>query len=178
MSGERRRKPRPYWHVDAKWIAGLLLLSVLGLGQLLFNLAQVTAERPAVETVSKVLALSFSPKGLDDETEIAQFGRIGSPGVLLFLASLPGAVVSTAAYLSMRKATVAVPGEEAGISEIARYFAINVLPPLLQICSRIHLLAAVAGLGLITLAVGGSIIAALTRKKPAPFGQWPGSEVR
>ncbi len=73
MSGQRASKQRPYWHVDAKWIAGLLLFFVLSAGLLVFNLVQITAEGPAVEMVSTAMALAFSQKGLDDETEIAEF---------------------------------------------------------------------------------------------------------
>jgi len=291
VSGATWRSLRPYWHVDAKWVAGLLLLCVLGTGLLLASLWWVTAERPAVDTVSTFLALSFSPKGLDDETEIAQlrqtlrasptgvvqpveglrvtvreedivgrsprevrlylfgqlagpfyregldgltamaddpevqrrieqgvgplvlftaaahrtlqralilvgictgvllvpliafsyrFGRVGSPGVVLFAASLPGTVLSSLVRLWLRRAVVAVPPtEEAGLAEVARYFATNALLPLVQPISRIYLLALVGGLGLALLALVGSIIAGLGRGRPAPpAGPWPGAGVR
>src|SRR5688572_13330556 len=73
MDLEHPLKPRPYWHVDAKWITGLLLAFVLGLTLLVYTLVQITAEDPAVDTLSMTMALLFSPQGLDDETEIAQF---------------------------------------------------------------------------------------------------------
>ena len=72
MTPESARRPRPYWHVDAKWIAGLLLTFVLGLTLVAFSLVQVTAEKPAVDTLSMAMAVSLSGKGLDDETEIAE----------------------------------------------------------------------------------------------------------
>jgi hypothetical protein len=76
LNSEPSPRPRPYWHVDAKWIAGLLLTFVLGPTLLVFGLTQATAEEPAVDTLSMILATSVSRKGLDDETEIAEFRRI------------------------------------------------------------------------------------------------------
>ncbi len=75
MSIERARKPRPYWHVDAKWITGLLLVLVLGLTLLVYNLVDVTNEKPATDTLTMWFALSYSPKGLDDETGIAEMRK-------------------------------------------------------------------------------------------------------
>lgn len=72
MTLEAEPKPRPYWHVDAKWIAALLLTFVLGLTLVAFSLVQATAEKPAVDALSMALAVSLSGKGLDDETEIAE----------------------------------------------------------------------------------------------------------
>ncbi len=66
------RKPRPYWHVDAKWVVGLLLSGVIIVTLVLFGLVQVTAEKPAVDTLSLTMALLLSRNGLDDETEIAE----------------------------------------------------------------------------------------------------------
>jgi hypothetical protein len=72
MGSAHSPKPRPYWHVDAKWVAGLLLASVLSLTLLVSSLVQMTAEEPALETLSLTMALLFSRHGLDDETEIAE----------------------------------------------------------------------------------------------------------
>jgi len=72
MAPEPAPRPRPYWHVDAKWISGLLLTFVLGLTLVVYGLVQVTAEKPAVDTLSMAMAVSLSGKGLDDETEIAE----------------------------------------------------------------------------------------------------------
>ncbi|MBI2940401.1 MAG: hypothetical protein HYY04_08180 [Chloroflexi bacterium] len=72
MSADHTAHTRPYWHLDAKWIAGLLLAFVLGLTLLVYNLVQITAEKPAVDALSTAMALAFSRNGLDDETEIAE----------------------------------------------------------------------------------------------------------
>ncbi|MBU1130979.1 hypothetical protein KJ840_02500 [Patescibacteria group bacterium] len=66
-------KPRPYWRINAKWITGILLFFVLGLTLLFYNLVQITSEQPAVEAVTTALALSFSPQGLDNETDVNLF---------------------------------------------------------------------------------------------------------
>mgnify|MGYP001041475591 CR=1 FL=1 len=70
MSAEQTKKPRPYWHVDAKWISGLILAFLLSATLLVYGLVQVTAEQPAVEALTLATALMFSPNGLDDATEI------------------------------------------------------------------------------------------------------------
>jgi hypothetical protein len=70
MDTDSAPNPRPYWHVDAKWITGLLLTFVLSLTLLVFNLSQVTQEKSAIDTVSTSLALVFSRQGLDDEQGI------------------------------------------------------------------------------------------------------------
>lgn len=63
---------RPYWHVDAKWITGLLLLLTLSLTLLAFDVFWITSEPPAVEVVTQLVASMFSRGGLDDESEIQE----------------------------------------------------------------------------------------------------------
>ncbi len=70
MGIEQTPKARPYWHVDAKWIAGLILAFMLSVTLLIYGLVQVTAEQPAIEVLTLATALMFSPNGLDDETDI------------------------------------------------------------------------------------------------------------
>lgn len=72
MSADQIKKPRPYWHVDAKWIFSLLLIFVLGVTLLIYSLVRITAEQPAVDALTMATALMFSPNGLDNETEIAE----------------------------------------------------------------------------------------------------------
>lgn len=71
MNTERARKPRPYWHVDAKWMTSIILVVALSITLLLFNLWQLTAEEPAVEILSTAMALAFSPGGLDEAIDMA-----------------------------------------------------------------------------------------------------------
>jgi hypothetical protein len=61
---------RPYWHVDAKWITGLLLILLLNGTFLLFILTQVTAPEQGIEILTVVLASSFSREGLDQKADI------------------------------------------------------------------------------------------------------------
>jgi hypothetical protein len=75
MSLEPAQRRRPQWHIDAKWIVGLLLLVVLSMTLLVFNLFRVTAEEPAVEAMAMTLALAFSPEGLDQRGDIEELRR-------------------------------------------------------------------------------------------------------
>jgi hypothetical protein len=61
---------RPYWHVDAKWITGLLLLFLLNVTFLVWILVQVTAPDRGIELLTVLLASSFSREGLDQEGDI------------------------------------------------------------------------------------------------------------
>ncbi|MGC8787331.1 MAG: hypothetical protein ACP5Q1_07905 [Anaerolineae bacterium] len=92
MNSESVRKVRPYWHVDAKWVAGLLLVAVLSATLLVFNLVQLTAEQPATEIMATTIATLFSRRGLDDESEIAQMRlalRASPDGTLQPIPGLP-----------------------------------------------------------------------------------------
>jgi hypothetical protein len=278
MSAENTSKPRPYWHVDAKWITGLLLTFVVSVTVLIYGLVQITAEEPAVNTLTYALALMYSRNGLDDETEVAvmrqmiqaspdktiqplpnlditiseqdiegltprevrlfffrkwaepiyqdgikglaalsttpgaeseiiqggaifnvltrktheslrqalviaaaitltllipliyfsyRFGRIGSPGCVAFVASLPGALLFTFIALAVKPAND-LPAEDAGITGMTGYLLSNLLPPLAQIVSRSYLIVLALGGGLLLLAVLGSVGWKARRKeKPA-----------
>ena len=62
---------RPYWHVDAKWITGILLLFLLNITFLLFILVRVTAAERGIDLLTIILASSFSREGLDQEVDLA-----------------------------------------------------------------------------------------------------------
>lgn len=66
------KKPRPYWHVDAKWISGIVLLLLLSMTALLFLLWQITARTRGIDLLTTLLASSFSYQngGLDDEGDV------------------------------------------------------------------------------------------------------------
>lgn len=64
------KQPRPYWHVDAKWIFGIIFAMSLGISLLTYNLANITSEKTAVDTLTFVLASMYSPNGLDDPGDI------------------------------------------------------------------------------------------------------------
>jgi hypothetical protein len=63
-------KPRPYWHVDAKWIIGILLLFLLNITFLLFILVKVTAPERGIDLLTIIIASSFSREGLDQEADL------------------------------------------------------------------------------------------------------------
>jgi len=65
-------KTRPCWHVDAKWVTGIILTFTLSLSLLVFSLVSITAEKPAIDTLTIGLAIAFSQNGLDDETGVAE----------------------------------------------------------------------------------------------------------
>lgn len=52
-------KARPYWHVDAKWVTGLLLVFFLNWMLLTINLVQLTSENRAIDTGSTAMARSM-----------------------------------------------------------------------------------------------------------------------
>lgn len=63
MSTSKSLKPRPYWHVDAKWITGILLLLLLNITFLAYVLVQVTAPEQGISLLTVMLASSFSAEG-------------------------------------------------------------------------------------------------------------------
>jgi hypothetical protein len=261
MSSENTPKTRPYWHVDAKWLAGLVLAVLLNVTLVLSGLAQFTDQEPAVEVLTKSTALMFSPNGLDDETDIEimrlvlalspdgaiqpipgmdisvraediegltsrqirlnffqqwaeviyqggvqgladladdaalkeqileggaafnlltlethrgvklvynfaivacffmliplvifsyRFGRLGSPGCVLFFASLPGALIFSLVGLAVRPA--AAPVEAGGLTGLLSYWVREVLPSLARTIDQSYLIFLALGVGLMLLA--------------------------
>jgi hypothetical protein len=61
---------RPYWHVDLKWIFGILTTFFLSLFLLLYTLATLTSEKTAIPLATIIVAGQFSKNGLDDATDI------------------------------------------------------------------------------------------------------------
>ncbi len=72
MDASKKRKPRPYWHVDAKWITGILLLAVLNVTLLALILVLATAPEQGITLLTTTLASSFSAQGggLDEAGDI------------------------------------------------------------------------------------------------------------
>src|SRR5574341_1993453 len=63
--------PRPYWHVDAKWVTGILLLFLLSITFPLFLLTKVTGPDHGIDLLTVLIASSFSREGLDQEADLA-----------------------------------------------------------------------------------------------------------
>ena len=72
MDTSRERKPRPYWHVDAKWITGILLLIALNVTLLALILVLATAPEQGITLLTTTLASSYSAQGggLDETGDI------------------------------------------------------------------------------------------------------------
>jgi hypothetical protein len=64
---------RPYWHVDMKWIFGLLALAALSAALLFFNLSNLTERDRAIKLSATIVATLFSKEGLDDDSGLTEF---------------------------------------------------------------------------------------------------------
>lgn len=80
-------KPRPYWHVDAKWVCALLLILALAATLPVVALHRLTTRDNATEIVAYTMAGLTSPQGLDSaeglETVKARVVEKGSETVVL-----------------------------------------------------------------------------------------------
>ncbi|MDX1601330.1 MAG: hypothetical protein R3191_07450 [Anaerolineales bacterium] len=61
------RKNRPYWHVDAKWVSGLIGLAAITATLLSFTLFRLTSEKHAVPLAASALEAAFSPPRESDQ---------------------------------------------------------------------------------------------------------------
>lgn len=266
-------KVRPHWHVDAKWITGILLLFLLNITFLSFILVQATSADRGIDLLTIILASSFSRDGLDQEVDLEvmhqkiaespngawqpipslkivvreqdiagltpremrlwffrqlaepiyyegqqglaglasdpemaknmtggiglfgfisaethgklqniffvfgfislvligllvffsyRFGRLGSPGCVLFLAALPGLLMLSMVrgWLEHSAGNLAQPTEMTAVTlyaqPIAR-LAIDALPEIVQMAIRTYLILILLGLGLVLAALTGSL---------------------
>ena len=72
MSTDKGSKPRPYWHVDAKWLTGILLVFLLNITFLVFLLFRITAPGQGITILATTLAsqFSFEGGGLDAQGDV------------------------------------------------------------------------------------------------------------
>jgi hypothetical protein len=118
---------RPYWHVDLKWICGILFAVGLGVSLLLFLAATLTSKRIAVPIATEVAASMVSRNGLDDTTDIDEFKKKAAAQPGEAVETLPGIFVTKAdlATLSPRElrlkifAQVVTPYYELGAKGVA-----------------------------------------------------------
>jgi hypothetical protein len=59
-------KPRPYWHVDAKWVCAILLGAALAVTLPVAAAHRLTAREHATELLAYTMAGLTSPNGIDD----------------------------------------------------------------------------------------------------------------
>jgi hypothetical protein len=64
------KKPRPYWHVDAKWIAGLLFIVFFITSLLLYNFTQIISRENVVDTITTDIQNSLR-QGLEEFSQEA-----------------------------------------------------------------------------------------------------------
>lgn len=86
---ETAEKPRPYWHVDLKWINAILLFFTLSASLLLFNLANLTQREHAIELSGTIVASLFSREGLDDAKGLEEFKQQANASPDGFIAPIP-----------------------------------------------------------------------------------------
>lgn len=71
----KKRRARPYWHVDLKWLFGIGAVLV-GAGLLFtIGLYRLTARDLAVDMATTTVAAAFSPHGLDEGSDVADFSE-------------------------------------------------------------------------------------------------------
>lgn len=90
-------KTRPYWHVDLKWISGILLFFALSSALLFFNLSKLTERDKSVEISATIVASLFSKEGLDDEQSLEELRQQAAllPGdTVAPLPQFPGVQIS------------------------------------------------------------------------------------
>ncbi len=74
-------KPRPYWHVDAKWVCALLLIAALAITLPVAAAHRLTARGPATEIIAYTMAGFTSPGGLDSEDGLGDIrARVAAKG--------------------------------------------------------------------------------------------------
>ncbi len=61
---------RPYWHIDAKWIFGIIFTIFLATSTFFYSLSVLTSKKVFVPIATYFVATQFSRNGLDDATEI------------------------------------------------------------------------------------------------------------
>jgi hypothetical protein len=70
-SHDKPHKPRPYWHVDLKWLFSLLTIITLSVAAFTFGLYRVSDREPAV-TILTTAFEAFAGPAASEDTTIAQ----------------------------------------------------------------------------------------------------------
>jgi hypothetical protein len=70
MKIEAKKNIRPYWHVDAKWICGLVFMFLFGLSLFTWGLYQITNPKSGIDIMTKMITLAFSRDGIDSTKDI------------------------------------------------------------------------------------------------------------
>ena len=82
-------KIRPYWHVDLKWLFGLLGIMAAGLFLTVLVLFMAISKTNGPELLTHVIAYNFSRDGIDQPISEAERAKVKTEGIEL----LPGAKI-------------------------------------------------------------------------------------
>jgi hypothetical protein len=87
-----------------------------------------------------------------------RFGRVGSPGCVVFLAAIPGFILmgGVRGWLSQAAQNPPAAGEETFFTRYAQ-LAVDVLPDVVQTAMQIYLFLIFMGLGLMLIALVGTV---------------------
>lgn len=98
--------PRPYWHVDAKWICGILLVFALSASLILLSLVKITEPQRAPTIGALIIGIGFiRGESVDVEEARKELARQG--GVIRPLPNFPEITI-TEADLSLTPSQVAL----------------------------------------------------------------------
>lgn len=70
MTNDKETRIRPHWHVDLKWLFGILAVLAISVSLIVGGLSMITRRTTAIDITSTTIALLFSPEGLDNESNI------------------------------------------------------------------------------------------------------------
>lgn len=87
--------PRPYWHVDAKWICGILLVFTLSATLILLSLANLTEKDRAPTVGALIIGMGFI-RGNTVDTEEAREALAEAGGVIHPIPNIPSIEITEA----------------------------------------------------------------------------------
>lgn len=98
--------PRPYWHVDAKWICGILLVFTLSASLILLSLVKLTEQERAPTVGALIIGMGFI-RGNTVDTEVAREALAEAGGVIRPLPNIPSITI-TEADLKLSPAEISI----------------------------------------------------------------------
>ena len=98
--------PRPYWHVDAKWVCGILLVFTLAATLILFSLVKLTDKDRAPTVGALIIGMGFI-RGNTVDTEEAREALAEAGGVIQPIPNVPSIKI-TEADLSLSPAEISI----------------------------------------------------------------------
>ncbi|HLG91187.1 MAG TPA: hypothetical protein VI336_03470 [Candidatus Saccharimonadales bacterium] len=87
--------PRPYWHVDAKWICGILLVFTLSATLILLSLVKLTEQERAPTVGALIIGMGFI-RGNTVDTEEAREALAEAGGVIQPIPNVPSIKITEA----------------------------------------------------------------------------------